>query len=298
MIKVGCCGYPTSMSKYHENFSLVELNTTFYRYPKPKTLTRWRQNAPKNFEFTVKAHQDITHKHKLKTDISTPAFNQMKQICKILNAHILLFQTPPSFTPDQLETAHNFFRTIDRENLTIAWETRGPKWNTPSTRKKLAKTLQKLNITHITDPLKTTPTHTNNTAYLRLHGLAKRMYYYQYIDEELKKLHNLVKPLATEKQVYILFNNLTMLQDSLRLKHYLKTNHFPTLTEGATGLESVKHVIGKTKYPTTKVLLLKRVGWKLIVTEENKQIRLNELLKNIPYKTYKNAEEVLSEIKL
>ena len=285
------------MKKYQQNFNLVELNTTFYRYPKPKTLTKWRQNAPKNFEFTVKAHQDITHKHKL-TQPSIPAFNQMKQICEALNAHILLLQTPPSFTPDKLETAQNFFKNIDRENLVLAWETRGPKWNTPVTRKKLAKTLQKLNITHITDPLKTTPTHTNNTAYFRLHGLAQKMYYYQYTDEELKKLHNLVKPLATEKQVYILFNNLTMLQDSLRLKHYLKTNHFPSLTEGATGLESIKHVIEKTKYPTTKVLLLKRVGWKLAETEENKQIRLNELLKNIPSKTYKNAEEVLSKIKL
>ncbi|MFB0501829.1 MAG: DUF72 domain-containing protein [Candidatus Bathyarchaeia archaeon] len=296
MIKVGCCGYPTSMRKYHENFNLVEINTTFYRYPKPTTLAKWRQNAPKNFEFTVKAHQDITHKHKL-TQPSIPAFEQMKQICNALNAHILLFQTPPSFTPNQLETAHNFFKKIGPENLTIAWETRGPKWNTSTTRKKLAKTLKELNITHVTDPLKTTPTHTNNKAYFRLHGLAKRMYYYQYTDEELKKLHNLIKSLETkQKETYLLFNNLTMLQDSLRFKHYLKTNRFPSLT-GAVGLESVRHVIEKTKYPTTKSLLLKRVGWKLVETEENKQIRLNELLKNVPSKVYENVEKVLSEIK-
>jgi hypothetical protein len=123
------------------------------------------------------------------------------------------------------------------------------------------------------------------------------MYYYQYTDEELKKLHNLMKSLETkQKETYLLFNNLTMLNDSLRFKHYLKTNRFPSLT-GATGLESVRHVIEKTKYPTTKSLLLKRVGWKLVETEESKQIRLNELLKNIPSKTYENVEEVLSEIK-
>jgi len=297
MIKVGCCGYPTSMSKYYENFNLIELNITFYNYPKPTTLTKWRQNAPKNFEFTVKAHQDITHKHKFKPAPSIQAFNQMKQICKTLRARILLLQTPASFKPDKLQDAYNFFTQTNRENLILAWETRGPKWDNPTTREKLSKTLQELNITHITDPLKTMPTHTNNTAYFRLHGLGQRMYYYQHTDKELEKLHNLVKPLeAKQKEVYILFNNLSMLDDSLRFKHYLKTNHFPSLT-GATGLESVRQVIEKTKYPTTKTLLSKRIGWKLVETEENKQIKLNQLLKNIPSKKYENVEEVLSEIK-
>ncbi len=298
MIKVGCCGYPTSMKKYQENFNLVELNTTFYKYPRMSTVVRWRENAPQNFEFTVKAHQDITHKFKLKIEPSIKAFEQMKQICKTLKARILLIQTPGSFRPDKLEDAYKFFNKINRQNLTIAWETRGPSWNNPTTRKKLAKTLQELNITHVTDPLKTMPTHTNNTAYFRLHGLGQRMYYYQYTDEELKKLHNLIKPLETKKrEIYILFNNLTMLNDSLRFKHYLKTNHFLSLT-GAVGLESVRRVIEKTKYPATKNLLLKRVGWKLVETEENKQIRLNELLKNVTSKVYENVEEVLREIRL
>ena len=34
MIKVGCCGYPTSAKGYHENFCVVELNKTFYQYPR------------------------------------------------------------------------------------------------------------------------------------------------------------------------------------------------------------------------------------------------------------------------
>jgi len=298
MIKIGCCGYPTSMKKYQENLNLVELNTTFYKYPRPTTLTKWRKNAPENFEFTVKAHQEITHKHKLKTEPSIKPFEQMKRICNALKAQILLIQTPPSFRPDKLQDAYNFFQKINRENLTIAWETRGPNWNTPTTRKKLAKTLQELNITHVTDPFKTTPTHTNNTIYLRLHGLGKRMYYYQYTNRELEKLHSLIKPLETkQKQIYLLFNNLTMLNDTLRFKHYLKTKRFPSLT-GAVGLESVQRVIEKTKYPTTKNLLLKRAGWKLVETEENKQIRLNELLKNLPPKTYENVEEVLSNIRI
>jgi len=56
MIGVGCCGFPTSMKKYFETFSLVELNNTFYTYPREKTAEDWREKAPGNFEFTVKAH--------------------------------------------------------------------------------------------------------------------------------------------------------------------------------------------------------------------------------------------------
>ena len=78
MIKVGCCGYPTAMKKYQEIFSLVELNATFHRYPKMSTVLRWRNKAPENFEFTVKAHQDISHKFKFSIKPSVKAFEQMK----------------------------------------------------------------------------------------------------------------------------------------------------------------------------------------------------------------------------
>jgi uncharacterized protein YecE (DUF72 family) len=65
MIRVGCCGFPTSTKKYFESFDLVELNRTFYHYPQEKTVEGWRKTAPENFEFTVKAHQDISHKARM-----------------------------------------------------------------------------------------------------------------------------------------------------------------------------------------------------------------------------------------
>ncbi|RLG89774.1 DUF72 domain-containing protein, partial [Candidatus Bathyarchaeota archaeon] len=43
MIKIGCCGYPTSMKKYYGLFKLIELNTTFYQYPRFSTVEGWRQ---------------------------------------------------------------------------------------------------------------------------------------------------------------------------------------------------------------------------------------------------------------
>jgi uncharacterized protein YecE (DUF72 family) len=297
MIKVGCCGYAAAMKKYHETFRLVELNSTFYQYPKMSTVEGWRKKAPNNFEFTVKAHQDISHKYKLTIEEEClQAFEKMKEICKTLKAQILVIQTPPSFKPDSLEKAKEFFLTVDRENLQLVWETRGSTWNTSAVREKIAKTLQKANVTHVTDPFVTTPAYVENIAYFRLHGLGKQMYYYQFTDNELKRLYMFLKPFEDEgKEVYVLFNNLSMFEDALRFKEFLEKGRFPSIT-GVFGMESVKKVIEKTRYPTTKTLLLKRVGWKLVELEENRQVRLEDLLKKLPSKTYETMEEVVREI--
>jgi uncharacterized protein YecE (DUF72 family) len=68
MIEIGCCGFPTSMKEYFENFGVIELNSTFYQYPREKTVQDWRERASENFEFTVKAHQDISHNAKMNVE--------------------------------------------------------------------------------------------------------------------------------------------------------------------------------------------------------------------------------------
>jgi len=286
------------MKKYFEKLSLVELNTTFYQYPRIETVMGWRKKAPKNFEFTVKAHQDISHKSKMKVeDASIQAFDQMKQICKMLNSKILLFQTPASFKPDKLAEAEKFFKKIKREDLALVWETRGPEWEKTEAYKKLERVLKELDVTHVTDPFKTMPAYTGEIAYFRLHGLGEQMYYHQYSDVELQKLKELITPYEKKAEtVYVLFNNLSMFDDALRFTEYLLTSAFPKITSGK-GLASVKEVVGKTRFPVSKSVLVKRVGWKLVELEDGKQVRLETFLKNLPLKTFKNMDELISELK-
>jgi len=298
MIKVGCCGFPTSMKKYFENFTLVELNSTFYQYPRDKTVESWREKAPKDFEFTVKVHQDISHKTKLKVEeASLQAFEHMKQICKILNSKILLIQTPGSFRPDKLEDAQKFFREVKHENTVLVWETRGPAWETPEVHKKLGQVLEKLDVTHVTDPFRVMPAYTGEIAYFRLHGLGKRMYYYQYTNAELQRLKKLIAPYEKEgKDVYVLFNNLSMFEDGVRFMEYLAKGTFPRITS-FTGLASIEEVIEKTRYPTSKSMLIKKVGWRIVEIEEGKQARLSTLLDNLPSESYKNVDDLLKDLK-
>jgi len=298
MIRVGCCGFPTSMKKYFESFSLVELNSTFYQYPQEKTVEGWREKAPENFEFTVKAHQDISHKAKMKAEeASLQTFERMKQICKTLNSKILLIQTPGSLRPDGLADAEKFFREINREDLVLVWETRGPAWENPEVYRRLGRVLEKLDVTHVTDPFRIMPAYTGELAYFRLHGLGERMYYYQYTDLELRKLRELIT--AYEKggrEVYVLFNNLSMFEDGLRFMEYLSKRKFPKITS-STGLESVKEVVEKTRYPIAKGMLIKRLGWRLVELEEGRQVRLETVLADLHSKTFSSVDELVKEVK-
>jgi len=297
MIKVGCCGYPVSREKYREAFSLVELNRTFYKYPRLSTVTRWREEAPEDFEFTVKAHQEISHKHKLRLELAQEPFERMKEICRRLNARILLIQTPASFKPENLKKAERFFEEISRDGLTLVWETRGPLWEKTETRERLRDVLEKLDIPHVTDPFRTMPVYTGRVAYFRLHGLGERLYYYQYTNEELRRLFDLVEPLDTkDREVYVLFNNLSMFEDAKRFLSFIKDGSFPPLTE-EKGLDSMRTVISKTRYPSTKSMLMRKLGWRLVELEDGRQVRLGGILKALPSGTYKSVDEVLKEIK-
>jgi len=294
MIKIGCCGYPVGRKRYQEVFSLVEINRTFYEIPKISTVARWRKEAPENFEFTVKAHQSISHEYKLRLAETMKAFETMKEICRELEAKILLIRTPASFKPENLKTAEEFFRGIERDDLIIVWETRGALWEKEETREELRMILESLDVPHVTDPFRTLPVYSGRVAYLRLHGLGSRMYYYQYSDEELLRLRDTARSLETEeREVYVLFNNLSMFEDAYRFQSFIKTGEFPPLS--LRDSESIRNLLGRIRYPVKKSDLMRRIGWRLMEIG-GKQIRIEELLREIPSKTYKNAEEILKEI--
>jgi len=286
------------MKKYFKNFSLVELNSTFYQYPRMETVEGWREKAPENFEFTVKAHQDISHKAKIKVEeASLQAFERMKQICKALNSKIMLIQTPGSFRQDRLGEAEKFFREVNREGLVLVWETRGPAWETNEAYKRLGQVLEKLDVTHVTDPFRVMPAYTGEIAYFRLHGLGKQMYYYQYSDAELQRLKELVTLYKKGgKRVYVLFNNLSMFEDAKRFMEYLSKGVFPRITD-AIGLASIREVAERTRYPASKNMLIKKVGWRLVEVAEGKQARLDTFLTDLASKVYESAEELLKDIK-
>ncbi len=82
---------------------LVEVNSTFYSYPRDSTLRAWRSQVHPEFVFTVKAHQDITHRLKYALVPETHNLcSKMTHACEILSAEAIVFQYPLSIGLDNV----------------------------------------------------------------------------------------------------------------------------------------------------------------------------------------------------
>ncbi len=234
-IKVGCCGFPENKKEYFKKFSLVELQSTFYEIPaKMETVKKWREEAPKDFEFSLKAFQVITH------DASSPTYKKLKRkfgnqknygffkntkevflawemtknVAKELKAKVIVFQCPSSFKPEKenIKNFENFFKKIKEKNFIFAWEPRG-EWS-----EDLIKNLcKKLNLVHCVDPFKQKPVF-GKINYFRLHGKPGYNLKYNYTIEDFKELLKF----CDKKENYVLFNNLNMGKDAQSFQKLLK----------------------------------------------------------------------------
>ncbi|MEA2266978.1 MAG: hypothetical protein QOE27_2561 [Solirubrobacteraceae bacterium] len=53
------------LAYYTRSFETVELNSSFYRWPRPPAFRSWRARLPADFRFSVKAPRGLTHAKKL-----------------------------------------------------------------------------------------------------------------------------------------------------------------------------------------------------------------------------------------
>jgi len=228
MIKVGCCGFAGGRKKYFEKFDVVEIQQTFYKPPRIQTVRKWREDAPKNFEFTMKAWQIITHPSSSPTyrkagieakptygffqnnaDVMN-AWEKTREIAKELMAKIIIFQCPASFkeSRENIENMQNFFSSLSREFI-FGWEPRGA-WRAET----IKEVCEELGLVHVVDPFKSKSVH-GEIKYYRLHGIGS--YNYDYTIDELKKLVEFC-----DNTAYCMFNNTKMLKNALEFKELLK----------------------------------------------------------------------------
>ncbi len=241
-IRVGCCGIPVKLSSYAELFRVVEVQQTFYQPPRVTTLARWRAQVPRDFEFTLKAWQLITHEarsptfRRLREKLSDSqkreagafratrtvrmAWQRTLESARGLEARVILFQCPASFTPtcEHKENLRAFFRGLrstessGREvaGLTFVWEPRG-NW-TPEEIRELC---QEISLVHGGDPLQT-PLVAGERGYFRLHG--RGGFGYVHTDEDLRAILDAARAYPS---CYVLFNNRAMLDDARRFQALL-----------------------------------------------------------------------------
>ncbi len=235
-VLVGCCGWPEARQRYYRHFPIVELQQTFYDLPSVEWARRRRQEVPPEFAFALKAWQVITHPATSPTyrrlrrplppgeaaqagffrcsDVVWQAWERTREVAAALSACAIVFQCPPSFTPERehVENLRRFFCQIERDDWLLAWEPRGH-W--PD---ELVATLcQELDLVHVVDPFQGQAVW-GRCPYYRLHG--RGGYRYSYSDDELAQLADICRRQleAGRQPVYVLFNNTDMLRDALRFR--------------------------------------------------------------------------------
>jgi uncharacterized protein YecE (DUF72 family) len=235
MVKVGCCGFAVGRRHYAARLPVVEVQQTFYQPPQPATARRWRAEVPREFEFTLKAWQLITHEacsptyRRLKQPLTpaaraqagffkdTPlvqqAWQTTREIAQALEARIILFQCPARFTPDPGNRAAliRFFSHLDRGGFLCAWEPRGD-WP----RELVTELCRELHLLPALDPLAAAP-FPGPRVYFRLHG--RGGYRYAYTDQDLEALRAGV---ADREEAYVFFNNMSMWADACRFLDLLQ----------------------------------------------------------------------------
>jgi uncharacterized protein YecE (DUF72 family) len=112
---------------YLEKYDTVELNASFYRWPRDTTFAGWREKLPAGFLMTVKASRGLTHARALRDpEIWIERIEHgVRQLDDKLG--VILAQLPPKLEFDETRLAE----FLDRwpPDLKLAVEFRHPSWN-------------------------------------------------------------------------------------------------------------------------------------------------------------------------
>lgn len=218
---------------YSHYLNCVEVNSTYYTYVSPKVVEGWIKKVidSEDFLFTIKLHQDFTHKKDFdQQKIKAVSYN-LDMLTKAERLGGLLIQFPYSFSFDN--TTADYVRelrdTFQSYNCFV--EVRHKSW----LKKEALEMFKKLNLTYCTidqpqigQAIPFEPIITNNKAYLRFHGRnvkawlqsinnygkqqsyeeQSERYKYLYSPGELVEIDQKIKSIQEKvKEIYVIMNN-------------------------------------------------------------------------------------------
>ena len=217
---IGCSGfhykhwkgsfYPEDLAQskwleyYCRYFSTLELNVTFYRFPRVSFLQTLHKKTPDNFRFAVKAPRLITHFKQFNN-----ATEQLSDFYSTVRDGLeqklgcVLFQMPPRFSYSE-ERLEKILNNLDNSFLNVV-EFRHESWWQDD----IYKQLKKKNITFCGMSHPTLPKDiVANTPlfYYRLHGEGQ-LYSSNYENSQLQTIVTNIKNHHQIEEAYIFFNN-------------------------------------------------------------------------------------------
>jgi uncharacterized protein YecE (DUF72 family) len=193
------------LARYVEEFDTVELNASFYRWPRDATFAGWRQRLPEGFTMSVKAHRGLTHFRRLKSP--EPWAERFERAWRALGERreMLLVQLHPGLERDDARL--DYFLGCLPDWIRVAMELRHPSWD----HARVYELLERRRAAYVVMSgagLRCVPRATTDVVYIRMHGPAESMYEGSYSTDELRRWADRITVWDNEgRRVLVYFNN-------------------------------------------------------------------------------------------
>jgi uncharacterized protein YecE (DUF72 family) len=217
--------YPAGIRKgdmlreYSKHFTVVEVNSTYYRIPHPMVLRRMEEKTPDGFEFVIKANQQFTHKGSKDQSIYRSFIDAIQPIVEAGKFGGIIAQFPWGFkrTPDN--ESHLRFIRDEFGEYPLFVEFRNREWITEDMFDDLHATgigycsVDEPRLKGLVPPVARV---TTDIGYARLHGRNAKnwwgrggdRYDYLYSEEELREWVAKITEMARKaKKTFVFFNN-------------------------------------------------------------------------------------------
>lgn len=217
---IGCSGfyynhwkenfYPENLPKrlwfeyYSDHFNTLELNVTFYRFPKIEVFKGWYERSGSDFTFSVKAPRLITHFKKM-NDCSSLLQEFYATVSEGLKEKTgaVLFQFPPRFIYSE-EKLEKIISNLNPQFPNVV-EFRDSSWWNTDVYKSLGKNgIAFCGMSH--PDLPDQVVMNTSLLYYRMHGVPD-LYRSPYSLSRLRKIINTISSSKKVKSVFIYFNN-------------------------------------------------------------------------------------------
>lgn len=194
------------LARYVEEFDTVELNASFYRWPKDSAFAGWRERLPEGFTMSVKAQRGLTHYRRLREP--EPWIERFERCWTLLGdrSEALLVQLHPELERDDARL--DYFLELMPDAIPVAMELRHPSWDHPD----VYALLERHGAAYVVMSgagLRCVPRATSELVYVRMHGPDQNsLYAGSYPDGELRRWADRILDWDHEgRRVLIYFNN-------------------------------------------------------------------------------------------
>lgn len=196
----------TRLSYYASLCNSLEINSSFYKIPRFQTYSKWREEVPGGFTFTVKLWQGITHVDRF---LDADLVKFMTAIAGLGDKKACILIQYPALSATPLQERERLLKNIHQINngWRLAIEIRNPGWLQPS----FYSVLEKYNACLVYHDMKKADMLSLNSPssfrYLRFHG-PEGNYKGSYTDLFLLQQAQRIRQWTDQKKdVYVYFNN-------------------------------------------------------------------------------------------